>query len=386
MWEYIHQWIADYTEGSICQEDLDKLECWIKKDPAHKAIFEDYLRMYKETHEMGFVDSMNLERSWKSLDNKLKQKRRVKFIRVMVAASVFLAGIVGGVSTNERTFKKLQPQTIPDDIHVTLYMADGKSVNPKNKTFVRTIEKDGTQIGKDTTNTLVYHADAGVKQSVIHTVSVPVGGEFALTLADGTRVWLNSDTKFRFPTHFPGETREVYVEGEAYFSVSKTRQPFIVHTGRAQVRVLGTEFNLSAYPGEKMITTLASGQVEVSDNIHKVCLTPGEQAISGKGSSCIKVHKVDVKLYSSWLKGIFEFENVSLQEIAKQLSRWYGVTFVFDDEECGNRCFTGGIKKYTPLNKSLEVLEKATDIIFLVKDRVVLVRSRIKARKFVLSC
>ena len=139
---------------------------------------------------------------------------------------------------------------------------------------------------------------------------------------------------------------------------------------------MGTEFNLCAYPEERVVTTLAKGKVEVADGTCKVCLQPGEQAIYNKSVNNIEVRKVDVTLYSSWLKGVFEFENMSLREIGKQLSRWYGVIFEFDDVGTGDRRFTGGIKKYIPLYQSLDILEKTTNVMFRIKDNVIQVQSK----------
>ncbi|AZS28130.1 FecR family protein [Butyricimonas faecalis] len=111
------------------------------------------------------------------------------------------------------------------------------------------------------------------------------------------------------------------------------------------------------------------------DKVSKVYLKPGEQAICGKGARFIEVKEVDVSLFTSWIKGVFEFENMSLLAISRQLSRWYGVSFQFEDESCAERRFTGGIKKYVPLNQSLDILEKTTNVVFKVSGRHVFVKS-----------
>ena len=342
-------------------------------------MFEETLRFYKEGREIGFQSWMDEESSWRSLERKLGRRKRLVWTRWIVAASVLLAGIVGGgvlllperENVSEQVFSE-----IPGKATVILRMADGKSVSLNKSKTIGLVEKDGTKIHKDTMNRLIYEASNTEEKSVLHTVEVPVGGEFDMVLADGTRVWLNSATKLRYPTRFTGKNREVYVEGEVFFSVCKDSfHPFIVHTEGAHVRVLGTEFNLSAYPGERTITTLAEGKVEVNDKISKVCLKPGEQAICTKGARFIEVKDVDVSLFTSWVKGVFEFENMSLLAISRQLSRWYGVSFQFEDEDCAERCFTGGIKKYVPLNQSLDILEKTTNVVFKVSGRQVFVKS-----------
>ena len=380
MEENIHQRIADYTEGSISQEDFRKLKAWIAEKPENRVVFEDYLRLHREVREIGFIDRMDTAASWKKLERKLNRRGRTRITRLCVAASILFALFAGSwlLRLTEKDKKGVTvAETIPGKASIILHMADGKSVNLSDEKVLGMVEKDGTEISKDTSSALVYCANTKVDKSVLHAVEVPVGGEFDLILSDGTRVWLNSDTKFRFPTRFSGETREVYVEGEAYFVVSKNAEcPFIVHTGGTQVKVLGTEFNLSAYPGERVVTTLAKGKVEVGDGTNKVNLQPGEQAICNTSVNNIEVRTVDVSLYSSWLKGVFEFENLSLREIATQLSRWYGVVFEFEDAGSGERRFTGGIKKYIPLYQSLDILEKTTDVMFKIKDNVILVQSK----------
>lgn len=377
--EIIYKWIADYSLGVIGKEDFERLKVWIEASSRHQIMFERTLRLYKEGSEIGFLSWMDEESSWKSLEKKLGRRKRLIWTRWSVAASILLAGVVGGgiLLSPEREDASVQVfSEIPGKATVILRMADGKSVSLKESETIGLVEKDGTEIYKDTMNRLIYEASNTEQKSVLHTVEVPVGGEFDMVLADGTRVWLNSATKLRYPTRFTGKAREVYVEGEAFFSVCKDSiHPFIVHAEGVRVQVLGTEFNLSAYPGERTITTLAKGKVEVNDKISKVYLKPGEQAICAKGARFIEVKDVDVSLFTSWVKGIFEFENMSLLAISRQLSRWYGVSFQFENENCAERCFTGGIKKYVPLDQSLDILEKTTNVVFKVSGRQVFVKS-----------
>lgn len=378
--EKILKWIADYSVGSIGKEDWLCLKRWVEEKPEHKVIFEDYLRVYRNAHEIGFMEKMDPERSWRALERKRRRRHRIMMVRWMVAASIVFSGAVcmwlllakNGSRENIPVAKAL-----PGKAAVKLFMADGRSVTLSKEQSIDLIEKDGTKIRKDTAKSLVYGTENIVGKSVLHTLEVPVGGEFELALADGSRVWLNSTTKFRYPTYFTGKTREVFVEGEAFFSVAKNADsPFIVHAGGVQVKVLGTEFNLSAYPGENTVTTLAKGEVEVVGESDKVSLQPGEQAIWNNGLKSIEVHTVDVSIYSSWIKGVFEFENIPLLAITRQLSRWYGVTFRFEDSSLAERRFTGGIKKYMPLIQSLEIIEKTTNVVCEITDEDIIVRSR----------
>lgn len=378
--EKIYGWIADYNEGSINKGDFRRLREWVMESPEHQKIFEDCIRIYRESRELGFMIQMEPRASWEMLERKLKKRSRRKVMGFVAAASILFGGIIGGwLVWSSYSVKEVMPvaSVVPGKATVMLLMADNKRVCLKNHEVLGLVEKDGTELRKDTTNGLVYKAGDRVAESVSHTIKVPVGGEFDLTLADGTRIWLNSDTELRFPTRFSGSAREVFVTGEAFFSVEKdSEHPFIVHTDGIQIRVTGTEFNLSAYPGERMTTTLVRGKVEVTDGRNRVDLQPGEQAVWSGRVKSMEVKNVDVALYLSWMKGVFEFENMSLLEITNQLSRWYGVIFEFEDACCAERYFTGGIKKYVPLSQSLDILEKTTNVVFKIKDNVILVKSR----------
>lgn len=205
---------------------------------------------------------------------------------------------------------------------------------------------------------------AAAEPYMLH-IEVPQGGEYRLELADGTVVWLNSESKFSYPSSFRADGREVQLSGEAYFEVAHDdRAPFTVATpDDVRVAVLGTSFNLSAYPAEsRTVATLVSGRVEVSTPAMKVELSPGMQAVAG-GDDRIAVSEVDARMYTSWKDGVFEFENMTMKDISLRLERWYGVRFTFADGAQDER-FTGGIIKSAPLQESLADFERTTDLVF----------------------
>ena len=144
MQENIHQWIADYTEGSISREDFKRLEAWIGQTSENKAIVEDSLRVYREAHGIGFMDRMDRERSWKVLERKLKRRDRVRMIRVMAAASVLLAVMIGTwlfLPVKQRTMVIPVAEVIPGNASVILHMADGKSVKRRWDWWRRTVRR-----------------------------------------------------------------------------------------------------------------------------------------------------------------------------------------------------------------------------------------------------
>lgn len=195
---------------------------------------------------------------------------------------------------------------------------------------------------------------------------VPRGKDFYLKLSDGTEVWINAGSTLIFPDFFEDQQRLVKLDGEAYFKVqSDVNHPFFVETPHEKVCVTGTQFNVCTYSDEPISRiTLAEGKVSVSINNHEHHLMPGEQLQQIIGSGKITKAKVDVKLYTSWKDGLFEFNDMTLQEIGYRLSKWYDVEFHFDHEEIGRLRFSGMTKHEYELNYFLNIIAKTTNVKF----------------------
>ena len=203
---------------------------------------------------------------------------------------------------------------------------------------------------------------------------VPRGGEYQIVLADGTRVWLNSATKLIFPQNFTGKERRVMLSGEAFFDVARDEsKPFIVETSRMDVKVLGTRFNVNAYTDNEVVsTTLVDGSVEVASGTQKpITLVPGEQAYGEAGE--LEKREVNIRLYTSWIDGRFMFNNVELEEIAKQISRWYDVEIFFTNENVKRTRFTGGMVKFKPLDDLIRMIESTSPVRFSVKGKTIVI-------------
>lgn len=171
---------------------------------------------------------------------------------------------------------------------------------------------------------------AATTSAQLMALSIPRGQDYHLTLADGTKVWLNAESRLEFPDRFNGNTREVRLQGEAYFEVKKdVKRPFIVHTDYLSTRVLGTSFDVRAYSRKDASVTLVSGRVQVKTGDLAQILSPGEQAaLTG---SQLAVKAVDTYPITQWKEGFFYFDNESLFSIMQELARWYGVNVSFDD-------------------------------------------------------
>jgi Fe2+-dicitrate sensor, membrane component len=235
----------------------------------------------------------------------------------------------------------------PGTNRATLTLADGTSIL-LDSTHTGTLAMQGNaRIEKAADGEVVYNVQGSNAGTIMmNTMSTPRGGQYRLTLPDGSKVWLNAASSITYPTAFTGKDREVAVTGEAYFEVARnTAHPFIVKKGAASVMVLGTHFNVNAYDDEASLkVTLLEGSVKVmnqpaSGDLQSAVLKPGEQAVLTRDarqadSTVVKAallvnNNADVAAAVAWKNGIFNFHKASLQEVMRQLSRWYDVEVIY---------------------------------------------------------
>lgn len=209
------------------------------------------------------------------------------------------------------------------------------------------------------------------------TIQTPAGGEFNVTLEDGTEVWLNADSRLIYPQSFGDKERRVEVEGEAYFKVKKdAERPFFVDIKGQEIKVYGTEFNVNTFgdtDGE-VYTTLVNGKISLRrlDNQGgELVLTPGHQAVFDEGK--VSVKPVDTDVVTSWRKGKFVFENQTLEQIMHILSRWYDFTYTFKDAGLKQTVFMGSIPRYGTFEEVKQILEMSGNIQFTVRGRQVII-------------
>lgn len=265
---------------------------------------------------------------------------------------------------------------LPGHSCAVVTLADGKQVALEKE--IRKIEEiDGTILHSGE-GELIYKTNGKkeVPEIMYNTVTIPRGGEYRLELSDGTKVWLNAETELRLPVSFSGNTRDVYLKGEAYFEVKKdTNRPFLVHSSMGCVKVLGTSFNVRDYIDEReVVTTLESGKVVYfSANLTKnVVLLPGQQAVDKEGDS-LELREVDPLQYSGWREGKYVFENVTLESIMRTLARWYDIDVEYVDPVVKNLHFTGDLERYESINVFLDFIETGGDVRFKTEGKKIIV-------------
>lgn len=349
-WEEVHQKLSD---GDYLYGRLEDFEQYSKRDAFKKFSKQVYPSSGKKRFMWG----------------------------ISVAASVLLlmglALLLINRSGNEIGVPVIAENIIPaGKSQATLVLSDGKTIFISDTT--ERIEVTGMAQVRRQEGGLVYHTfDDSLKNEVMYNeLIVPRGGEFNLTLEDGTKVRLNADSRLRYPVKFTGRERRVEVEGEAFFEVSRNEQmPFVVACNEIEMKVLGTSFNVNSYVDEPVIrTTLVTGKLEVSVADKKVVLLPGVQSRVNMKTLEIKTEEVNTRMYTAWMDNKFSFKNKALNLILADLSRWYDVEFVCEGIDAKEYCLTGRIPRDCTLQEVVVLLEKISRLKFQVVGRKVFVR------------
>lgn len=263
---------------------------------------------------------------------------------------------------------------LPGGNKATLTLADGSIITLDTAKNGRLADQDAATILKVADGQLAYDAIEQASSMQYNTLSTPKGGQYALTLPDGSKAWLNALSTIRFPTAFLGHERLVEITGEVYFEIAKDPlKPFIASTNGVKIEALGTQFNVNAYKDEAYTTTtLIEGVVRVTNEYTDHTIHPGEQVVIQSGTGQAELNKdVNVEEVMAWKNGLTVFRSMDIQSIMRQLSRWYDVNIVYQGNIPPQR-FTGKISRYANLSEVLSMLEYA-GIHFKIEDRNIVV-------------
>ena len=268
---------------------------------------------------------------------------------------------------------------MPGGNKAILILADGTSIVLDSSSNGTIASQGATKIIKLNTGQLIYNSSNADQNTVSYNIlSTPYGGQYQVTLPDGTIVWLNSASNLRYPTSFTGHERRVEITGEAYFEVAKNaRQPFKVKINLSngegsEVEVLGTHFNINAYDDETTIrTTLFEGSVKINQSTGTTQIKPGQQLQTGKTGQIKIINNADLEETIAWKEGRFQFGNADINCIMRQLARWYDIDVKYE----GNisRHFSGIIPRNVNLLKVLNMLELTGEVNFKVEGKKVMV-------------
>jgi transmembrane sensor len=263
----------------------------------------------------------------------------------------------------------------PAGTKATLTLADGSVITLDNADNGTLAKQGNTQIIKMKDGSLTYKAAGAPGQDVsINTINTPKGGHYQVILPDGSLVWLNAASSLTFPTAFTGSSREVKLSGEAYFEISANKKmPFLVNVQQSVITVLGTNFNVNGYMDEDHInTTLLEGAVKFTNNSHDQRLRPGQQVLFRPADGSMQVQEADISQVMSWKNGFFEFENMDIKGIMRQISRWYDVDIIYGGNIADDLKLSGSISRKLSLQE-LQRLIEPNGVYFKIDGRKIFV-------------
>lgn len=374
--------LADIVAGeNISNEDCQLLEKWQQHS-------EEHLHFGRDIQELAHFGAELKHRkrgatTFREVETVVKKQRRLHFIRKFSAAAsiALFLGIAGYfiLFPDKQNNIPLEVATtiIPGSPQAELILPQGKVIFLDSTTRVLPFSDSLAPITSDR-NTLIYHSDKTTGQAEYHTIRVPRGGEYSLQLADQTKVYLNAGSSLHYPIQFNGDRREVILTGEGYFEVARdTARPFIVKAGNINMLVLGTAFNVNAYPEEETIaTTLVEGKVQVDYGSEHQVMKPGTQLVYRKNDGKVQIFPVDTEIYTSWKDGYYYFKRETLENIMKVLSRWYDLNVFFQNADLKNIEFGGRLQRYEDIGYLLKRMEATQDVGFIIKGKTITVKRK----------
>lgn len=352
--------------GLITAEEQEELDMMLANSEEARALREKVRTTPKE-EALAFMENANAEEAAElniARYEALQAHKRTSRTRWIAAAAIAGAAVITFLLWPRQQQASQQLAHITPS-GLTLQLADGSTVVLKDS-GQQTITSGNTQLSNN--NRVLRFDGKQTDANGWNTLTVPAKLDYRVELADGSIVWLNSTTKMRFPFAF-GNTREVYVEGEAYFSIAQdATKPFIVHSGKASVQVLGTEFNVNSYNSNSITTSLVQGKVAVTVDKERTILQPGKELIAS--ASGIKVQAFDQQITLGWRQGIHYFEDASMTEIATMVGRYFDVKMVMDSPAAAEQHFRGKMNRYQPLQNFIDQLNMLGNVQLYWKEGV----------------
>lgn len=366
-----------YFEGACTGEEQQELADWVNQsgsDADLQTVLAEAWRNYQPEEAGREAGAAAMERVYYRLSDEMdKPRMRIAWWKpAAAAAAIFMAslGIWQGMKPSPRVSVAeagVVEDAMPGGEKAILTLSNGRQIVLDSAANGLLAQQGGASVNKLSNGQLVYDDGEGTTSGEIlyNTMTTPRGGQYRLTLPDGTKAWLNSASSITFPTAFAEATRSISITGEVYLEVAKDeKKPFRVKANGVEVAVLGTHFNINAYPDEGAVhTTLIEGKVKVTSDAGTRTIAPGEQVQAGKGKLDVQ-RNINLEQVMAWKNGRFVFEGESISRVMNQLSRWYDVE-VGDIASVDDRFFLD-----VPRSKKLSDVLKALELTGKVKFKI----------------
>ncbi|WP_286843165.1 MULTISPECIES: FecR family protein [Sphingobacterium] len=378
---HIADLIQKFLFGQLTAEEQVQLDEWLKASSQNKQLLESFRNAENIAEDLAIIRQLDANQAWGRLKNKEANSRRFfwKWPLSIAASIVFLLGgfllwkgdFASFFSGDKSVVVAKKQDIAPATSGAVLVLADGTKVS-LNSDSTKTLTKNNNLIG-NSNELIVKQTDQAIPLQY-NSLIVPKASFYKMTLADGTKVWVNALSQLKFPAQFSAKERRVFLEGEAYFEVApNAAQPFIVESRGNEIKVLGTHFNINAY-SDQIRTTLAEGRVEVRQNNQFVELLPGEFASSFKDN--LVKGRADLAHDLAWHNNEFYFKKETITNIAHQLSRWYDLDVTFRGDVQLDKEYTGSIERDVKLSQVLEMLSYVSNLKFEVEGNKLIIATK----------
>ena len=376
--------ILGHWAGKLSEPEKKELDNWLAQSEKHRIYFQKWCDDERQNELLSKIGCYDPGEGWQQVVRKRNMRRNRRWWLV-AAASVAI--LFGGLAVYR--YSKI-PVSLPlasEETSIYPGKRMARLITPSGETvLLDTLRQTDTQqmkLHNDQGRVVIQAAcgDANGDQPVYHCLEVPRGGEFSFLLPDSTTVFLNAESRLRFPDRFvPGSERIVYLSGEAYFDVKRDpRSPFLVCLEHSAVKVTGTSFNVKAYPDDtNEATTLISGTVSMGIGTTEqwIVLKPGEQGYYDATRKTLLQHTVDVNYYTAWKDGVFAFYRQPLEEVMKTLGCWYLFDTHYQNEALKSILYMGKINRHASIREVLHTFELMDELTFDIKGKEVIVRRK----------
>lgn len=376
--------ILGHWAGKLSEPEKKELDNWLAQSEKHRIYFQKWCDDERQNELLSKIGCYAPGEGWQQVVRKRNMRRNRRWWLV-AAASVAI--LFGGLAVYR--YSKI-PVSLPlasEETSIYPGKRMARLITPSGETvLLDTLRQTDTQqmkLHNDQGRVVIQAAcgDANGDQPVYHCLEVPRGGEFSFLLPDSTTVFLNAESRLRFPDRFvPGSERIVYLSGEAYFDVKRDpRSPFLVCLEHSAVKVTGTSFNVKAYPDDtNEATTLISGTVSMGIGTTEqwIVLKPGEQGYYDATRKTLLQQTVDVNYYTAWKDGVFAFYRQPLEEVMKTLGCWYLFDTHYQNEALKSILYTGKINRHASIREVLHTFELMDELTFDIKGKEVIVRRK----------
>lgn len=376
--------ILGHWAGKLSEPEKKELDNWLAQSEKHRVYFQKWCNDERQNELLSKIGCYDPGEGWQQVVRKRNMRRNRRWWLV-AAASVAI--LFGGLAVYR--YSKI-PVSLPlasEETSIYPGKRMARLITPSGETvLLDTLRQTDTQqmkLHNDQGRVVIQAAcgDANGDQPVYHCLEVPRGGEFSFLLPDSTTVFLNAESRLRFPDRFvPGSERIVYLSGEAYFDVKRDpRSPFLVCLEHSAVKVTGTSFNVKAYPDDtNEATTLISGTVSMGIGTTEqwIVLKPGEQGYYDATRKTLLQQTVDVNYYTAWKDGVFAFYRQPLEEVMKTLGCWYLFDTHYQNEALKSILYTGKINRHASIREVLHTFELMDELTFDIKGKEVIVRRK----------